>query len=138
MSTQKPAAGQTQSRGKGMLWTGRILNWLMGALLLMGASFNLLQLDFAVKGAVEKGYPESAVMPIGIALAVGAVLYLVPWTSVLGAVILTGYLGGAVATHVIAGDSTMEMCIPVIFAVPMWLALMLQCKRLRAIFPLRT
>jgi hypothetical protein len=82
------------------------------------------------------GYPESAITRIVIAECVLVVLYLIPQTSVLGAIILTGYLGGAVATHVRIGDPARAM-IPLVAGVLAWAALYLRDPRIRQLIPLR-
>jgi len=80
------------------------------------------------------GYPASAAKPVLIIEIICVLLYLIPQTAVLGAILLTGYLGGAVATHVHAGE---PWWFPVIFAVLVWLGLLLRDARLRCLLPLR-
>ena len=83
-----------------MLWTGWVLSFLVVAQLLSSAWFRATHHTFAVAEIVTGyGYPESAIVPIVIAECALVVLYLVPQTSVLAAIVMTGYLGGAVATH---------------------------------------
>ena len=82
------------------------------------------------------GYPESVSVPITIALLVSTVLYAIPRTSVFGAILLTGYLGGAIATHVRMGETA--FAIPLVVAILAWLGLYLRDVRLRALLPLRT
>lgn len=86
------------------LWAGRILSGLAVAFLLFDAGGKLARQSMAVEGTAAMGFPESTVVPIGVLLLVGLVLHLVPRTSLLGAVYLTGYLGGAVAAHVRLGN----------------------------------
>ena len=89
---------------KKMFWAG----WIMSAppvlLLLFSASMKLLQLPAAMTGFAHLGYPEHVAFPLGIVELTCTVLYLVPRTSVLGAILLTGYLGGATATHLRIGE----------------------------------
>ena len=92
---------------------------------------------YVVQGMVKYGYPESSVVGIGVALLASVVLYVAPPTSVLGAILLTGYLGGAVSTHVRASDPLGRMLLPVLVAVLAWGALYLRDDRLRALVPLR-
>jgi hypothetical protein len=122
---------------KSMIWTGRILSWLVGAFLLVNSIFALLRPPEVVEGTVKMGYPESAIVVIGGALLGSAILYLIPQTAVLGAILLTGYLGGAVATHVRVGDPILNILTPVVFGVVIWGALYLRDARLRALVPLR-
>jgi hypothetical protein len=91
-----------------------------------------------VEGTVKLGYSESVLIPLGIVLIVCTVLYLIPATAVLGAILLTGYLGGAVATHVRANDGVFGIVFAVAFGVLIWLGIYLRDARLRALVPLRT
>jgi ABC-type transport system involved in cytochrome c biogenesis permease component len=84
------------------------------------------------------GYPESIILPLGIVLLACTVAYLIPRTSILGAILLTGYLGGAVATHVRAGDTLFSILFPIILGVLIWGGLYLRDARLPALIPLRT
>jgi hypothetical protein len=118
-------------------WTGRVLSGLLILANLMGAGMNLSQHETAVKGAAEMGYPADAVFGIGVALLLSTVLFAVPKTAVLGALFLTGYLGGAVATHIRAGQGWSTTIAAFVFAVVMWVALLLREPRLRAVLPLR-
>ena len=81
----------------------------------------------------ELGYPESVTVPLGCVLIVCTVLYLVPRTAVLGAILLTGYLGGAVATHVRVNHPLFETLFPVVFGALLWGGLVLRDVRLRAL-----
>jgi hypothetical protein len=128
---------QTVPLSKGRLWAGRILGGLPALFMLMGGVMDLLKLPVAVEGAVKMGYPASVVFGLGVAVLVSVILYLIPRTAVLGAILLTGYLGGAVATHVRAGENLM-MLIPVLVGVLLWGGLWLRDARLRALIPLRS
>lgn len=85
-------------------WIGRALSGIAIAFLLVDTVGKLLRVTPVIEGAVKLGYPESAVVPMGLLLLAGVVLYAIPRTSVLGAVYLTGFLGGAVATHFRVGS----------------------------------
>jgi hypothetical protein len=119
---------------KGTLWTGRIISALPVLFLLMDGAMKLFKPAFVVEATVKLGYSESVIVPIGVVLIVCTILYLIPKTSVLGAILLTGYLGGAVATHVRTGESLFSIVFPVIFGVLLWLGLYLRDTRLRALF----
>jgi hypothetical protein len=77
-------------------------------------------------------------MPLGIILLICTILYVIPRTAVLGAILLTGYLGGAVVTHVRAGEGWFPITFPIIFGVFLWGGLYLRDTRLRALIPLRS
>jgi hypothetical protein len=100
----------------------------------LGPVFALTNRALVEEGMAKYGYPASSVMPLQIVAFVCVVLYAIPQTAVLGAILLTGYLGGAVATHVRAGD---PWFLPIIFGVFVWLGLFLRDPRLRALVPLR-
>ena len=133
MSTDKPAAPTS----KGMLWAGRILSALPSLFLLMDGVMKLFKPSFVVEATVRLGYPESVIVPLGIVLTACTVLYITPQTSVLGAILLTGYLGGAVATHVRASEPLFSIIFPVIIGSMLWGGLLLRDARLRALLPLR-
>jgi ABC-type sugar transport system permease subunit len=116
-------------------WTGWIISaipiLMMGG---MGAAILLFSRGMARDGMTKYGYPATSAIPILIVEVVCAVLYAIPRTAVLGAVLLTGYLGGAVATHVHASESWV---FPVIAGVLVWLGLYLRDARVRDLLPLR-
>jgi hypothetical protein len=122
---------------KAMLWTGRVVSALPVLFFLMDAIMKLVKPPIVVKSTVELGYPESTILPIGIVLLVCTVLYVIPRTSVLGAILLTGYLGGAVATHVRVGAGAFPIVFPIIFGVLVWGGLFLRDGRVRELIPLR-
>ncbi len=120
-----------------MLWTGRIMTFLVVAQLLSSAWFRATHHDNAVAEIVTSyGFPEAAITPIVIAECVLVVLYLIPQTSMLAAIILTGYLGGAVATHLRIADSG-RAAIPLLVGVLAWAGLYLRDARLRELVPFR-
>lgn len=124
---------------KKAVWAGRILSGLAVLFLLWDASMKVLQHPMAVEGTKKVGYPEGVVLPLGIVQLACLILYLFPRTSVLGAILWTGYLGGAVATHVRVGDPLFSHALfPVYMGALLWLGLWLRDQQLRAILPLRT
>lgn len=120
------------------LWIGRIVSYLPALFLLIDGVMKLVKPTVVVDATVKLGYAESAIIPIGVVLIICTILYLIPATSVLGAILLTGYLGGAVATHVRAAEGVFPIVFPVIFGILIWLGLYLRDVRLRALIPLRT
>jgi len=91
-----------------------------------------------VEATLQLGFSEQVILPLGIVLLVCTILYLIPPTAVLGAVLLTGYLGGAVAVHVHAGHGLFQTLFPVIFGALLWGGLVLRDSRLRSLLPWRT
>ena len=123
-----------QAVSKGRLWAGRIISGLSALFLLVDGGMKLFKPAPVVEATVRLGYSESTIIPIGIVCLVCTILYLIPKTSVLGAILLTGYLGGAVATHVRANEGVFPIVFPVIFGVLLWLGLYLRNPKLRALF----
>ena len=121
-------------QSKKLLWTGRIISTLVILFLLADSVGKLMKLAPYMEGTVRAGYPAGLVVPLGIVLLVCTVVYAIPITSVLGAILLTGYLGGATATHVRIGQ---PFWFPVMMGVLLWAALFLREERLRALIPLR-
>src|SRR4026207_1909570 len=122
----------------GRLWGGRIMSWLPALFLLIDGVMKLFKPAVVVEATVKLGYAENTILPIGIVLTVCTILYLIPRTAVLGAILLTGYLGGAVATHVRVGSPLFShILFPVYVAVLLWGGLYLRDERLRALIPLR-
>ena len=118
--------------------TGWVLSFLVVAQLLSSAFFRGTQHTYAVEEIVTGyGYPESAIARIVIAECVLVVLYLIPQTSVLAAILLTGYLGGAVASHLRIAD-TARAAIPVVVGMLAWGGLYLRDSRVRQLLPFRT
>jgi hypothetical protein len=123
---------------KKMLWTGRIVSWVIAALLLLDAVMKVLQVPQVMEGTVKVGYPAGTVRPIGIILLLCLICYVIPRTSVLGAILLTGYLGGAVATNVrISTPLFSYTLIPMYVGVLVWGGLFLQDEGVRALIPLQ-
>ena len=111
-------------------WAGRVMSALVVAFLLFDAGIKVMMLEPAVEGSVQLGYPEATVFGIGLALLVSTVLYAVPRTAFIGAILLTGYLGGAVATQVRVEDPW--FLFPAFFGVLVWGGLFLRDERIRA------
>ena len=119
-------------------WAGIIISGLPVLFLLMDALGKFIKPEAVVQGTVELGYPESVILPLGIVLLASTVLYVFPRTSVLGSILLTGYLGGAVATHVRIGNPLFtHVLFPVYLGVMLWLGLYLRDARLRVLVPFR-
>jgi hypothetical protein len=122
---------------KKQLWTARVLSGLPALFLLLDGGMKLFKPAVVVEATVQLGYPESAIVGIGLVLLAGTILYLIPRTAILGAVLLTGYLGGAVATNVRVGSPLFNILFPVILGALLWGGLWLRDRRLRELLPLR-
>jgi hypothetical protein len=120
------------------LWAGRIVSAVTVVLLLLDAVMKVMKASVAVQGTIEVGYPETTVVGIGVSLLVSTVLYAIPRTAVLGAILVTGYLGGAVATNVRIGAPLFSnVLVPVYVGVLVWGGLYLRDDRVRALIPVR-
>jgi hypothetical protein len=111
---------------------------LVALFMFADAVVKLIKPAFVVEGTVKLGFSESVIVPLGIVLLICTLLYAIPATTVLGAILLTGYLGGAVATHVHVWEGWLPVLFPVIFGAVAWLGPYLRDARLRALVPLRS
>jgi DoxX-like family len=115
------------------IWIGRILGGLPALFLLVDAIMKFVKPAAVVEATVQLGYQESVILPLGIVLAVSTILYLVPRTAMLGAILLTGYLGGAVATHVRVGGPAFSIIFPIVFGILIWTGLYLRDPRMSSL-----
>ena len=120
---------------KKMLWVGYVVSAVPVLMLLMSAIMKFAKPPAVVEGFTHLGWPENLALPLGVVELVCVIIYVIPQTAVLGAILLTGYLGGAIATHVRIGEGFIG---PAIFGVLVWLGLYLRDPRLRALVPLRS
>ncbi len=125
--------------GKRTLWTGRVVSAFPVLVMAMSGGFKVVGAVTSSKELLQNwaasGYPPGALLPIGVLEIACALLYAIPRTSVLGAVLVTGYLGGAVATHVRMSQAI--WIAPALLGAIAWLGLFLRDPRLRALLPLR-
>lgn len=116
------------------LWTGRTLTAIATLFLTMDAAVKLLRLPMAIEGTKQLGFSADIVLVLGIIQAISLIAYLIPRTAIFGAIIWTGYLGGAVATHVRLGNPLFTHVLsPVYVAVLIWGGLFLRDRRLRGL-----
>jgi hypothetical protein len=119
------------------LWGSRIMSGLPALFLLADGTMKLFKPAAVVEATVQLGYPESAIVGIGLVLLASTLLYLVPRTAILGAILLTGYLGGAVATHVRVAAVAFNIIFPVFLGALLWGGLWLRDRRLQELLPLQ-
>jgi hypothetical protein len=128
---------QTAGTSKGQLWTGRILSGLSVAFMLFDATIHILRPPPVVAGFTALGFPLSVAVPIGVIELVCIILYVIPRTSVLGAIFLTGYLGGAIAAQVRIGAPMFSTTLfPIYVALFLWGGLYFRDPRVRALIPI--
>ncbi|HEY8995337.1 MAG TPA: DoxX family protein [Lacunisphaera sp.] len=122
------------SSSKTALWTGRVLTALCALFLLLDGVAKLFKPAVVVQGTVDLGYPASTITGMGLALVAGVVLHLIPRTAVLGALLVTAYLGGAVATHVrVENPLFSHVLFPTYLAIMLWAGLGLRRPAIRAL-----
>jgi hypothetical protein len=114
---------------RALAWTGRILTGVIVAFLLVDAAGKLIPLAPYVEGTKQVGYALELLRPLGLLLAIPTLLHLIPRTQFLGALLLTAYFGGAVATHLRVGTSSW---FPIVFCVILWAGYAMRSARLRA------
>jgi len=123
------------SGSKKIVWVGRVISILVSLLFAMSAFMKLRGGAEVTQGMAHLGLPESLIMPLAILEISCVVIYAIPATSVLGAILLTGYIGGAICTHLRVGD---PFFIQIALGIFVWLGLYLRESRLRELIPLRT
>jgi hypothetical protein len=125
---------RTTGTGKAARRTGRILTGLVVLFLAWDGVMKRVQPEVVVKGTVDLGYPPDVILPLGLILLACVILYAIPRTAVLGAILLTGYLGGAVATNLRVGNPLfLYVLFPVYVGALAWLGLYLRDARLRRV-----
>jgi hypothetical protein len=133
------ATSQVTSPSKGSIWTGRVISALIVLFLLFDSVLKFMKPAPVVETFAHLGLSMSLANPLGIILIVCALLYAIPQTSILGAILLSGYLGGAVCTHLRAGDPLFShILFPTYMGALLWLAIYLRDVRLRALIPFRS
>jgi len=139
-----PAPARTEQKqaatpGRAARITGRVLSGLAIAFLAADSIAKVLMVDAVLESAPLLGYPPETMFPLGVVLLISTLLYAAPRTAVFGAILLTGYLGGAVATHVRVLDPLFTHTLfPTYLGAFIWGGLLLRDARLRALLPWRT
>ena len=128
---------QTTVAGNWARSIGFTLSMLAVLFLVFDSAIKMLQMAPAIEATTQLGYPEHLVLWIGVLEIICLVVYVIPQTSALGAILLTGYLGGAIATQVRAGSPLFSVVFPVIVGLMVWGGLFLNDTRLRDLIPLR-
>jgi hypothetical protein len=126
MTTQQPSFTKPQS--KGALWAGRIINGLVILFLLFDAVMKIIKEIHSIEGSAKLGWPVDAVQGLGIVLLIGTLIYMIPRLALFGAVLVTAYLGGAVAIMFRAGQ---PFFFPIIFGILLWVGYYFRSAKLR-------
>ena len=134
-ATQEISAVEVPSVSKKGRWAGRIISALVVLFLVFDGVTKVLKLAFVMAASAQFGYPERLIPVIGTILLIFTAIYVIPRTSILGALLLTGYLGGAVEAQLRIGSPLFSQTLfPVYFCVFVWAGLLLRDARLRAVF----
>lgn len=123
---------------KGRLWTGRIISTLVVLFLLFDSITKLLKMRPVLEASAQLGYPVNTIVTIGTILLVCTVFYIIPQTAVLGAILLTAYLGGAVAANLRIENPMFNTFFPIVFAALAWVGIFMRESRLASLIPFRT
>lgn len=130
---------ETKNTSKATLWAGRIMSGLVIFFMLMDASFKFITSPEAVKATEDLGYGTQHLVPLGLMAVIATIIYAIPSTSILGAVLLTGYFGGAIATHFrLENPLFTHILFPVYLAILMWGGTWLRNPQLRSLFPIKS
>ena len=132
------STAQSVPVSKASLWTGRIISGFVVLFMIFDGVTKIMKVQQVIEATIRIGFPVSTVAGVGITLLICVALYVVPATSVLGAILLTGYLGGATAANVRAGSPVFNTVFPIAFGILTWLGLYLRERRLHALVPLRS
>jgi DoxX-like family len=139
ISKHLQSGAQTVSISKGTLWAGRVVSAIPVLMLIFASAVpKFLKPAGLLEQFTRLGYPENVLLGLGILELSCTIIYIIPRVSVLGAILLTGYLGGAVATHVRVGDPLFNVITPAVLGALIWGGLYLRDERLRALLPLRS
>jgi len=128
---------QISGVSKASLWTGRIITVVIVLFFLFDVILKLVKPALVVEANRQLGYPEHLIIPIAIALLFSVILYVIPATAVLGAILLTAYMGGAVATHVRVDGPLVNIVFAVVFGILVWGGLFFREPRLQSLIPLK-
>jgi DoxX-like family len=127
--------GEGGGNSKGMIWTGRVVSAIPVLLMVFSAVMKFAKPVPVVEGMVRFGFPSGSLFVLGVLEFLSCVVYLIPRTAILGAILMTGYLGGATATNVRVGDPSWIM--PVVLGVMVWGGLFFRDEQVRALIPFR-
>jgi DoxX-like family len=128
----------SSATSRGMLWTGRVISGLVVLFMLFDCITKIIKLPQVVDASVKMGFTVGMVVGIGWTLLACVILYVIPQTSLLGAILISSYLGGAVATNVYVHNPVSNSCFAIAFGVLAWLGIYLRESRLRALVPFRS
>jgi hypothetical protein len=131
------SGAQTAPTSKGMLWAGRVISGPAILFLVFDGVTKVLKVPAVMKAAAELKFSDGQIVAIGIILLICTAIYAIPRTAILGPVLLTGYLGGAISIQMHAGNPIFETLFPGIFGVLVWSGIFFRDSRLRMLIPMK-
>jgi DoxX-like family len=138
MESTMQSSTQSAPVPKARIWTGRVISALITLFLIFDGVTKVIKVPQVIAASAKIGFSAGDVVAIGAVLLICTALYVIPKTSTLGAILLTGYLGGATATNVLAHTAAFNTSFPVIFGILVWLGLYLRHDGLRALVPFQS
>ena len=126
------------SVSKGSLWAGRIISGLVVLFMLFDSITKIMKIPQVIEASAKVGIGASQIFWIGVTLLVCVIFYVIPRTSILGAILLAAYLGGAVCANLLTHQPVFNYCLAIAFGILVWLGLYLREPRLRALVPLKS
>jgi len=129
---------ESGSVSKGSLWAGRIISGLVVLFMLFDSITKIIKIPQVIEASARVGISATELFWIGVTLLGCVILYVIPQTSILGAILLAAYLGGAVCTDVLSHQPVFNSCLAITFGILTWLGLHLREPRLRALVPLKS
>jgi predicted tellurium resistance membrane protein TerC len=126
------------STSKGMLWTGRIISGLVVLFMLFDCLTKVIRNHYTIEASARVGINANQVFWIGVTLLVATILYIIPHTSIFGAILISSYLGGAVCANVLTHQPLFNSCFAITFGILTWLGVYLREHRLRALVPIKS
>ena len=131
------ASASTNSQSKSVLWVGRVVSTLVALFTAFDGIMKVIKEPHVIQASADFGFSGNQIVLIGVLMLLCTVLYAIPRTAVLGAVLLTGYLGGALVSNIRVGHSLFQCIFPVLFAVVAWGGIFVREPRLRELMPFR-
>lgn len=132
------SASETVSVSKGGLWTGRVISSLVVLFMLFDCITKIIKIPQVIEASARIGINAHELFWIGVTLLICVILYVIPKTSVFGAILLAGYLGGAVCANVLTHQPAFNSCFAIAFGVLTWLGLYLREPRLQTLVPFKS
>lgn len=132
------SASETVSVSKGGLWTGRVISSLVVLFMLFDCITKIIKIPQVIEASARIGINAHELFWIGVTLLICVILYVIPKTSVFGAILLAAYLGGAVCANILTHQPAFNSCFAIAFGVLTWLGLYLREPRLQTLVPFKS